>query len=262
MTQENFLLILLLIFVVYIIYKLFSFQTKEQKKYEERMKSSLEEQYIIDPETGAKLTLEQAESGIWDENQVAYFSESDYAKILVEEEKNVELAIDMYRKNNHYTKTKFDDSEIEFLENTLTLSKYDEWDYSNCLAKENRTKIFFVPSVRIANLNYRESQIMYWVKIQNINGHYHLYEVNKAEKILIKTTQRNSVFYNNYYCKTLKKSHHHTDLNTLLSKISQFKGFEFEIINNNLFIKSTRLVCKTDINDAEEIINKVCYYCN
>jgi hypothetical protein len=257
MTQENFLLILLLIFIIYISYKFFTFQTKEQKKYEERMKNSLQEQYIIDPETGAKLTLEQAESGIWDENQVEYFTETDYAKILVEEEKNVELAIDVYRKNNHYTKTKFDDSEIEFLENTLTLSKYDEWDYSNCLANENRTKIFFVPSVRIANLNYRESQTMYWVKIQNMNGHYHLYEVNKAEKILLNTTQRNSVFYNNYYCKTLRKSHHDTDLRNLLNKVTELKGFEFEIINDHLFIKSTRLVCKTDIDSAEKLINKV-----
>ncbi len=233
-------------------------QTKEEKEYKERIENSLEEQYIIDPETGAKLTLEQAESGIWDENQVEYFSETDYAKILTEEEKNAELAIDFYRKNKNYKKTEFDDSEIEILLNTLTLSKYDEWDYTICLANENRTKIFFVPSVRIAKLNYRESQIMYWIKIQNINGHYHLYEVNIAEKILINSTEKESVIYNGYYCETLKKSHNVTNLKFILNKISELRGFEFEIINDNLFIKSTRLVCKIDIDNAEELINNVC----
>lgn len=233
-------------------------QTKEEKEYDERIKNSLEEQYIIDPETGAKLTLEQAESGIWDENQVEYFSETDYSKILVEEEKNAELAIDVYRRNKNYKKTEFDDSEIEILVNTLTLSKYDEWNYSNCLTNETRTKIFFVPSVSIDKLNYRESQIMYWIKIQNINGHYHLYEVNKAERILINSTKKESVFYNSYFCEILRKSHNATNLKFILNKISELKGFEFEIINDNLFIKSTRLVCKIDIDNAEKLINNVC----
>lgn len=233
-------------------------QTKEEKEYNEKIKNSLEEQYIIDPETGAKLTLEQAESGIWDENQVEYFSETDYSKILVEEEKNAELAIDVYRRNKNYKKTEFDDSEIEILVNTLTLSKYDEWNYSNCLTNETRTKIFFVPSVSIDKLNYRESQIMYWIKIQNINGHYYLYEVNKAERILINSTKKESVFYNSYYCEILRKSHNATNLKFILNKISELKGFEFEIINDNLFIKSTRLVCKIDIDNAEKLMNKVC----
>lgn len=233
-------------------------QTKEEKEYDERIKNSLEEQYIIDPETGAKLTLEQADSGIQDENQVKYFSETDYSKILVEEEKNAELATDVYRRNKNYKKTEFDDSEIEILVNTLTLSKYDEWNYSNCLTNETRTKIFFVPSVSIDKLNYRESQIMYWIKIQNINGHYHLYEVNKAERILINSTKKESVFYNSYFCEILRKSHNATNLKFILNKISELKGFEFEIINDNLFIKSTRLVCKIDIDNAEKLINNVC----
>ena len=244
--------------MIYIFYRLFVVTNKYEEEYENKRRNSLKEDFIIDTETGAKLTLEQAESGIWDETQVEYYSENDYAKTLIEEEKNAELAIDLYRKNENYKKTKFDNSEIEILESTLTLSKYDEWDYSNCLANENRNKIFFVPSVRIAKLNYRESQIMYWIKIQNINGHYHLYEVSKAEKVLLNFTKKENIYYNNYYCEILTKSHNVSNLKFILNKISELKGFEFEILNDNLFIKSKRLVCKVDIENAEKIINNIC----
>ncbi|QYA26684.1 hypothetical protein G3I01_14655 [Gramella sp. MT6] len=39
--------------------------TKAEREYEKRINESLADEYIIDPETGAKLTLEEAESGHW-----------------------------------------------------------------------------------------------------------------------------------------------------------------------------------------------------
>jgi len=242
-------------FIIFIIYKSITFQIKEDKENKKKLKERAEDQYIIEPETGAKLTLEQAESGAWDENQVDFFSEDDYEKVLSEDEKNAELAIDLYRKNNKFKSTKFDEQEIEILENSQTLIKYDEWHYSNCFSDKNRSIIFFVPSVRISKLNYTESQMMFWVKIENTKGHYHLYEVNKVEKILVRYKNRQSEFYNDYYCEILKRSQNFSYMKSILKKISEIKGFEFEIIDDNLLIKSTRLVCKQDIDEAEKLIS-------
>ena len=40
-------------------------KTKKEKQYEEYLEESLEDEHLYDPETGAKITLEQAESGHW-----------------------------------------------------------------------------------------------------------------------------------------------------------------------------------------------------
>ncbi len=79
----------------------------------------------------------------------------------------------------------------------------------------------------------------------------------KTIQKLVKNINNSSIFYNNYYCEGIKKSYLEPYTKTLLSKISEFENFEFEIINDILLIKSKRLVCKQDIEKAEELINTI-----
>ena len=57
----------------------------------------------LDPETGAKLTLEQAESGHWinHDNEYKTTPESEIEKLYSEEAKNAERAIN-YLKEKHF----------------------------------------------------------------------------------------------------------------------------------------------------------------
>ncbi len=44
---------------------MFKPETAERKEYERKLKESLKDEFIYDPETGAKITLAEAESGHW-----------------------------------------------------------------------------------------------------------------------------------------------------------------------------------------------------
>ena len=65
-TVDYIIYILIGILVVILLYYLLTYKTAEEKEYNKKLKESLEDDYIIDPETGTKITLEEAESGIWE----------------------------------------------------------------------------------------------------------------------------------------------------------------------------------------------------
>jgi hypothetical protein len=65
-----------------------SYTTQSEREQEEIMKQSLDDEFIIDPETGAKLTLEQAESGHWltHDNESKEITEDAISKLSYEDE--------------------------------------------------------------------------------------------------------------------------------------------------------------------------------
>jgi hypothetical protein len=65
------------------------------------MRQSLADEFIIDPETGAKLTLEQAESGHWliRDNESREITEDAISKLPYEDEQTVERALNLLRAN-------------------------------------------------------------------------------------------------------------------------------------------------------------------
>ena len=56
-------IIIAFIFVA-LIYWIFK-NPKEYIEYEKQLNENLADEYIIDPETGTRLTLEEAETGVW-----------------------------------------------------------------------------------------------------------------------------------------------------------------------------------------------------
>ena len=52
--MNTFFEILFFGFIVYAFYFMFTFKTKKEKEYEKKLKKSLEDEFIIDPETGTK----------------------------------------------------------------------------------------------------------------------------------------------------------------------------------------------------------------
>ncbi len=74
-------------------------KTKTEIEYEKNLKKSLEDEFIIDPETGIKLTLEEAETGIWKtqhkENRI--IPRLEIEELAFKEEKQVEIALNYFR---------------------------------------------------------------------------------------------------------------------------------------------------------------------
>ncbi len=157
------------IVIAFFFWKIITYKSKSEIEEENRLKKSLEDEFIYDPETGTKLTLEQAESGHWiahnnenrikDSNEIEQFYYGDEREI--EKLKN-------HIKETGYTYKKLTNSQIELLEKTEMLSKYDNWSYSNSFINDNGNCFVLFPKVEIIGnrhqSGYHESQIMFWIK--------------------------------------------------------------------------------------------------
>ena len=231
----------------------------EEKEYDQKLKESLADEFIIDPETGAKLTLEQAESGHWisHDNEFRTIPKEELNKLPTDDEILAETALNYLRESKEYRKTKFTDKQFETLENTKILSSYDDWNYSNPFKFVNG--LIFLPAPELHKLTYYcESQIMFWIKIDSINGHYLFREKSSSEKFLDLIRNDDEININNYECFTFEKSHNIILIKNVLKNFENEKKLEIEIHNDNLFIKTTKLVNLEDIKRIEKEIKNVC----
>ncbi|GAA3561456.1 hypothetical protein [Snuella lapsa] len=254
---EIFLFIGLTVVVIALIYWMFS-RTPEEREYDRKLKESLKDEFIIDPETGAKLTLEQAESGHWiaHDNEFKTVSETELDKLPSEGEKQVQIALNYLRESKSCRRAKFSEEQLGIIEETKTLNYYDDWSYSDLYKFENG--FVFLPSVEL-NLagHYRESHLMFWVKISSINGHYYFREKSSSEKIFDLLRNDDEIKSDRYECFTLKKSHAIIHIKRILEIFEEEKGLEVEIINDNLFIKTLKLVSLEDIIRVEKVVNNI-----
>ena len=227
---------------------------KEYTDYKEKLNKSLEDEYIIDPETGAKLTLEQAQSGHWNPEEVPYFSEEDVAKHYSQDFQNMYATKYYLEQQEAYDSIELDDRFLEFISTTLIFAKYDSCSFTAIfINKATQTKILF-SWVEMLQSNYSEIQLLFWVKISNFNGHYYLTEKTKSEQIAIKLANKNALFFNDYYCDILKTSFSNGYELGILEKCAAEKRIEVEILNDNLFIKTIDLASINDINRIEQLI--------
>lgn len=256
------------IFSIHLILKFGKFlflPNKAEKEYNRRLEESLKDEYIIDPETGAKLTLEQAESGHWikHDNEFLPKPEIEIEKLLTEEERNAERAINYLKVSKEYLNAKLSNEEIETLTNSKTLSKYDDWSYSDCFEIQFLNGKIFFPAVKIIDKipsyysnDYHESQIMFWIKFDYDFGHYYLREKLNVEKVFDFIRNDDELKLKNYECFTFRKSENIIKLNLILKHFEEEKGLEIEFFDKNIFIKNQKLINLEDIQRIELIVRK------
>ena len=262
--------VVIALLVLYFLSKPYNFFTKgskQEQEYNKKLKESLAEEFIIDPETGAKLTLEQAESGHWiaHDNEFLTIPDSDIDKLFTEEQKNTERGINYLKEKTDYRKQKLTKQEIQILEETKILSKYDDWSYSNCYRLEYANGFVFLPAVKFIDKetgyvdnSYHESQIMFWLKLNIDFGHYYLREKSKVEKFFDLIKNDDDLKLKNYESFTFRKS---TDLLKIIRILKSFegsKGLEIELMDRNLFVKNQKLANLEDIKRIESVIKNVC----
>lgn len=250
-----------LAFLVYFFSIMFT-KTDEQKEYERKLKESLEDEYIIDPETGIRLTLEEAESGNWigDNNEYITVPESEINKLSTEGEQQAESALNYLRESKKYIRTELSDNQLQILNSTKILGKYDAWTYSNPFSFENGILILPAPELNGMTYyeeDYKESHLMFWKKIDNINGHYFLREKSSIEKIFDKFRNDDDLKLKDYESFTFKRSYNVIKINKILENFKNEKGLEIEINDNDFFVKTMRLVSIVDIKKIETILKNV-----
>jgi hypothetical protein len=253
------ILIVLLIFVALgsFFYLSVNYKSKSDKAQEEQMRQSLAEEYIIDPETGAKLTLEQAESGHWvaHDNEFRELPEEDISKLAYEDQQIAERGLNRLRSNkNFHKRDHFEIDDFDVLEQCITLSHYDDWSFSNLFSFENGFIFSPAPETN-SDIIQTESQLMMWLRISFIDGHYYFREKTKTEAFFDKLRSDDELKFDNYECFAFKTSSQILHVKRIIDILVEFKGLEIELKDDNLFIKSLRLINKDDVIKFEKILS-------
>jgi hypothetical protein len=250
--------------VIYLTYRFFFTKTEKEieKEYKKKLNEGLLDEFIYDPETGAKLTLEEAESGHWiahdNPDRIKHKEELD--QYYCGKEREIEELAN-FLKNHGYKFSKLTNSQIEFLEQTKILSKYDDWSYSCSYSfNEGRDFIFF-PRVTYNNNRYEngysESQIMFWVKDNRLNGHVYLREKTNFEALADLIRNDDLLTLNNFETFVFNKTTNTIPLLKTLQLLDTEKDLEIEIIEENLLIKSLKNVNKKDYLRIEKKIKDI-----
>ena len=225
---------------------------------EKKLRESLKDEFIIDPETGAKLTLEEAQSGNWlvHDNEFRATPQHELDKIPYEKERQIEIALNHLKESRYFTKYRFNDFEVKTIEETKILSGYDDWSYSNCFKFERG--FIFMPYVNYGRgNNYFENHLMLWLKIESIDGHYTFREKTGTEKFFDSIRNDDEIKLKDYECFTVSKTLNPIRTINLVNKIVKLKGLEIEIHNENLFIKTLNLASLEDVKTLEVLISKL-----
>jgi hypothetical protein len=238
----------------------------EEKEYKRKLKESLEDEFIIDPETGAKLTLEEAESGHWIDHNNEYrpVPEIEIKKLYSKEDKDAERALNYLKKSNDYKKHDLSEKDVQLLESSKILGQYDKWLYSNVFHIEYCDGTVFLPEVYLLSYSgsyspeksydYNESQILFWIRLDTDFGHYYLREKTGAEAFFDSIKVDDDLILANYESFTVKKTMNMLRLQHLVTKFEGQPKLEIEFMGNNLFVKNLKYINTKDLMRIEKVI--------
>ncbi|WP_028979966.1 hypothetical protein [Sporocytophaga myxococcoides] len=255
-----------LVFIVFIIVRGFMKNSKEAKEYHQHLEEGLKDEYITDPETGAKYTLEEVEAEQWVklEPELISTAKTDINKLFNEEEIETEKALNHFRDNPQYRKVMLTEDQIKILGLTKILSKYKEWTYFSPFQIEYCSGILFFPTITVSSgprsFSYM-TQCMVWIKLDKSYGHYYLREKTTTERLLDLIREDDEIKLTNYESFTINKTESSSQLNKIIEKLEGIEGLEIELIENNLFIKNTMQIDINEVTKIEKIIKNVSLSC-
>lgn len=254
--------LIVVVIIISLAFKFFLSKKVQEKESKRKLKESLaHDEFIYDPETGAKFALEETESENWvahnNLNRIKPKEELD--EYYRGKEKEIEELAN-FLKNNGYKFTKLTNSNIEFLEQTKILSKYDDWSYS-CSYSFNEGKDFvFFPRVTYNDQHehdYSESQIMFWVNDMRLDGHIYLKDKSNFETLSDTVENDTLIALDHFETFVFKKSTNMTPLLKTLQLLDKEKDLEIEIVEDSLLIKSLKYVNENDYLRMEKLIKSV-----
>lgn len=243
----------LAIIVVYTLY----FDKKKPKKIKKA--DAIDDGMLFDPETGCLITLEQAQSGNWNEDDCKKIEYPD-----LEKEQLIEVT--EYFKNLNIKKVKqrfYEDLEdenedkndiSELFSNCETLKKYKYW-YCNEFFEIDYNSWFIFLNVKEKNTS--EDQILLFIEKTKSTGHYQFLENDFENKLLKFLHPEKELLLDNYITNTIKKSRFILENKTILNELEGYKKLDIEFFNGMVLIKSKRPICIEDAKALVEIKEKL-----
>lgn len=239
-------------------------KSNEELEEERILNESLADEFIYDPISGKKLTLEQAESGNWDGdfNLNRIKSEEEIEKFYFGQEKETEKIINKLKVIGYEFKRPTS-LQVSFLEKSAILKKYDDWTYSKSFSRDEGKSFIIFPNVSLITnngrhlTNFNEEQMLFWIQKNTISGHSFFRKKTVAKAVVDLIINEADINLKNYECITFKKSNNITSLIAILNLFDKEFGLEIETNDGNLLIKTLKAPSMEDFLRIEKVIQNI-----
>ncbi|MFC4635339.1 hypothetical protein ACFO3O_15625 [Dokdonia ponticola] len=207
---------------------------KEEKESEALLKKRLEDPRIYDPETDTYITLEEAESGIWDlEDASKKMSETEKREQFFEEDLVAEsIRKELIKEGFVKVKSPLSEEQFKVFERLQLLDQLDEnWGYRYFF--ENAKMIAIILTIHNAY------ELALSIPIQYSSGHYIFKEKTISDRILDKIRPDDAIQVADYECFPIQNSKTTRAVENIMHLVAKVRGVEVEILPHQFFIKTT-----------------------
>lgn len=250
------------ILVIYLFIKMFE-DYKLEKSENEQINKRLNDEFIYEPETGVKLTLEQAESGHWiSHNNVNRIKSEEEIKNNFFNETEIEYEyLKRYLFMNNFVRFEMIDEDFEILSKTSILKKYDDWkffeSFSNNKILVSILTVYYEAKHRQQS-GFNQRQIILKYNDLKLSGHYYFRSKTISEVFTDKYIRNDDdIKLENFECFTLIKSSNVLYLNNLIKKIDFDYNIEIEILDGTLILKNINFSTTEEFIKLNSIFEKI-----
>lgn len=219
------------------------------------MKNRLADPRIYDPETNTYITLEEAESGIWDVNDASKkMSETEMKEQFLEVELIAEaICKELIREGFVVAKSPLSEEQFKVFERLQLLDQIDEnWGYRDYFEDSNMAGV-------ILNI-HNTFEFAISIPVHHSSGHYIFKEKTTTDRILDKIRPDDDIEIEHYECFIIQKSKTTRAIENMMDIVNKIEHVEVEVLPHQFFIKTTGSAKLSDVfillQVARDIVQK------
>jgi hypothetical protein len=273
--ETRFIILFSVVLIVFIINRLYV-RAEEKRKASSFDKKILSDKEIIsmleDPLTGEKVKVSETQ------NHYEYSDEISDELVFYEENRKTSdyvlnkyysqdgdlerefILIKNYLLDDGFNFKLFNDSEIDFLENTITFTSFEDWNCSDSYHK-NQLSVFIV-LIKAKSYGSKYSSrtenysIVFWIKDFNFFGHYCFLKKPIVQNIIDVFINENEEIIKDYQTEIIKKSLQENIIKEYFKTINFENELEIEIYNSNIILRITNIVSYENMIKLYDSIKK------
>jgi len=225
-------------------------QKRRLAKKEEKPLSNKEIIALLDdPLTGEKMKVSETQNEYEYSDEIVFYDENRRTSEHVlnkyyTEDGDLErefILIKNYLLDNGFNFQIFSKSEIEFLENSITFTSFEDWTCTDMYHKNNLS--FFIANTTSKAINskyhYRNenTNIVFWVKDFKFSGHYCFIKQPIIQNIVNVFIDENTEIIKGYKTEIIKKSAQEKVIKDYFKNLNSSFDLEIEVFNSNIIIR-------------------------
>ena len=151
------------------------------------------------------------------------------------------ILIKNYLLDNGFNFQIFSESEIEFLENSITFTSFEDWTCTDMYHKNNLS--FFIANTTSKAINSKyhsrneNTNIVFWVKDFKFSGHYCFIKQPIIHNIVNVFIDENTEIIKGYKTEIIKKSTQEKVITDYFKNLNSSFDLEIEVFNSNIIIR-------------------------